>query len=204
MVPKRMNFQKGSNRQFSGSKAVWNFSENPSDMVQPPVPKGRVRVSKYMNFWKGSKRTFTPTSHPSEWPPSLEIMCKHSILSGPRTILHTLDHIHYKKIATVFSENEGWGVWRPFWFFSENSYDLTQPSFPQLLDIDLYYMYFSPFAKQNEAEPRPIFWKSLIGLKQSLKSKDLMPWVRRAFGNVFHLPRSEPFMTVASIPRYLK
>ena len=60
--------------------------------------KGRVRVPKWMNFWKGSKRLLTPTPRPSEWSLSLEIM--HFLLSGPRTSFHIFDQIHYKKIAT--------------------------------------------------------------------------------------------------------
>ena len=33
-------------------------------------------------------------------------LCMHFILSGPRTFLHIFGHIHYKKIATLFSQNE--------------------------------------------------------------------------------------------------
>ena len=32
-----------------------------------------------------------PHPHPSEWSLSLEIMCMHFILSGPRTSLHIFD-----------------------------------------------------------------------------------------------------------------
>ena len=45
----------------------------------------------------------------------MEIICMHFILSCPRTSLHILYHIHYKKIATWFSENEGGR--RPFGIF---------------------------------------------------------------------------------------
>ena len=55
---------------------------------------GRVALPNRMNFRKGSKRQLTPTPHPSEWSPSLEIMCMHFILSGPRTSLHIFNHIH--------------------------------------------------------------------------------------------------------------
>ena len=68
---------------------------------------GRVTLPNRMNFWKGSKRQLTPIPHLSLWFPSREIMCMHFILSGPCTSLHIFDHIHYKKFATWFSENEG-------------------------------------------------------------------------------------------------
>ena len=42
-------------------------------------------------FWKGSKRPSTPTPRPSEWSLSLEIICMHFILSGPRTSLHIFE-----------------------------------------------------------------------------------------------------------------
>ena len=66
-----------------------------------------------MNFRKGSKWPLTPALHPSELPLSLEIMCMHFMLSGPRTSLHIFDHIQCKRFATLFSENEGGskGVW---------------------------------------------------------------------------------------------
>ena len=45
--------------------------------------------------------------HPSEWSPSLEIMCMHFILSGSRTSLHIFDHIHYKKLQHNFPKMRG-------------------------------------------------------------------------------------------------
>ena len=43
----------------------------------------------------------------SERSQPLEIMCMHFILSDPHTYMHICNHIHYKKIVTQFSENEG-------------------------------------------------------------------------------------------------
>ena len=54
----------------------------------------------------------------------------HFILSGPHTSLHICNHIHYKKIATYFSKNEGGGS-KAVWNFSKNSSDLVAGPFPK-------------------------------------------------------------------------
>ena len=72
-----------------------------------------------MNFRKGSKRQLTPTLHPSEWSLSLEIMCMHFILSGPRTSLHIFEHIHCKKIVKFPKRRGGPGGRKPFGFFAK-------------------------------------------------------------------------------------
>ena len=44
-----------------------------------------------------------PTTHPSEWPLSLEIRCMHFILSGHHTSLKICNHInHIKKLQHNF------------------------------------------------------------------------------------------------------
>ena len=74
-------------------------------------------LCKYTNLkdTAGQSAKLTRTPHHSEWSPSLEIICMHFILSCPRTSLRIFDHIHYKKVATKFSENEGGR--RPFGIF---------------------------------------------------------------------------------------
>ena len=61
---------------------------------------------------------------------SLEIMCTHSVISGPHSYLHICNHIHYKKLATKLSENEGGGS-KAVWKLSENSSDLVALSSPK-------------------------------------------------------------------------
>ena len=82
-----------------GHQVVTNWWPVGRQVVNVEVKHGWARVLKRINFWKGSKRHLTPTTHPSEWSLSLKIMCMHFILSGPRTSFHIFVHIHYKKSA---------------------------------------------------------------------------------------------------------
>ena len=43
------------------------------------------------------------------------------------------------------------------------------------------YMWFLPFAKNSQSDVSPKYLSFLIGLKHSIKFKDSMPWVSRAF-----------------------
>ena len=45
--------------------------------------------------------------HPSEWSPSLEIMCLHFILSGPCTSMHIFENTHCKKMQHNFLKMRG-------------------------------------------------------------------------------------------------
>ena len=108
---------------------------------------------------KEAKEVLRFELHGSKRSQPLEIMCMHFILSDPHTYMHICNHIHYKKIVTQFSENEGErGGRRPFGFFSENSSNLVAWPFPKYYICHIFADHFQFMIYAKEGSGYQIRW----------------------------------------------